>query len=118
MAASAIRLPGFEIRSTLAQYQHLRTDMQAMLTKIRRSTSMQGINSFDHFQGIADRVTKRLVHIRKQGHHLPPGQIADIDHQAGKLTGFIQVFHERTQANLYIQQDGLRPGSNFLAHNG
>ena len=101
-----------------ANHQHVGADMQTMLAKVSRSAAFQGVDGFQHFKGIADRMSKRLIHIGKQANGFTPGKFADFNHQIGKLTGRFKRFHEGAPAHFNIQHDGIGAGCNLFAHDG
>ena len=111
--------PGLEIRGAPAQHQHMCADVQAMLTEIRWAAchaEYQSLRSLPmHCQ--PPRPSGWFISERSVTTWRPASfPISIIKWES--VTRLIEVFHESSQTDLYIQQDGLCPGSNLLAHNG
>ncbi len=69
-----------------------------------------------NLEGVADRGSERLVHVGQQARHLAPGLAADRDHRLGKVPRIVDRLHERAVADLDVEHDRLRTGSELLRH--
>lgn len=98
--------------------QHMTGYLQTMFSKIGRPATFQSIDGLFHFQGIADSIAQRLIHVRKEADDLATGVVADPEHQVRKFAGPVERFHEGTLPHLDVEHDRLGSGCDLLAHDG
>ena len=61
-------------------------------------------------------MAERFVHCADHGHDLPAGAPSEVDHHLGEPFRVRSRLHERSVADLDVQNDRVRPAGDLLGH--
>ena len=106
---------GFQ-RTFPGKDKHLRGKQQAQFGQIRRPVSLEDRDRLRHLERVAHCMAKRGVHIGDKRGHPAPVAHPDSHHLLRQRDRPFQRFQESPAAGFDVEQDRVRTGGEFFAH--
>ena len=111
-------LPGSDGGRFSRRHKHLCPNLLHYFHEPSAAPAGQRRHGFIHLEAVADGHAERRVHRRNDGRRRPPRSLACPDHRLRQFLCFLYRLHEGAVTVFHVEDDGIRPGSELLAHDG
>ena len=81
---------------------------QHELGEVRRALAAKRRERLADLEGIPDRATEGLVHRSQLADDAAAGALPEVEHGLGKHSSPLVGFHERSLADLHVEEDRIR----------
>ena len=104
------------VDAEIGQRQKPRARIEDELREVRRPLSHDRVDRLPDLERVSDGGAEGLVHVGQQADDVAPGPAAEIDHLLREDARVVDALHERAVADLHVEHDRLRAGSELLRH--
>ena len=110
------RAPACDVSRRAAEHEAPGRKLAAERDQVLRPFPLEHLESLDHLERVAGKLSERLAHVGDQRHDLGPALPADVDHGAGQALGIFGPFHEGAASGLDVEHQASDPLRQLLAH--